>query len=156
MKGTRTAWIAGPSLVALWAVAGFFFDSSTHLSWLPKWSLAAVVLIPLAFIALYTAQGLAGPGKWWRTDVGTNLVWLLIAVVFGHGLIAWAVFFHGGLINTPGMAWAYIGSLLAETLIVIWRSVIWLRAFHREPPILARLRELEAENMTLRERLRET
>jgi hypothetical protein len=150
MKGSRAAWIAGPVLVAAWTVLGFFYADSAALTWLPKWSLASSVLAPLAFVAVYTVQGLLGPGKWWQTDVGTNLVWLLIAVICGNGLITWAVLFNNGLINTPGMAWAFVGGKFAEALIICWRSVIWMRGYRKESPLITRLRELEAEVAKLR------
>jgi hypothetical protein len=86
MKGSVRAWAAGAVLLATWVVLGVFFDASPSLGWLPKWALIASVLAPLAFIAIYTVQGLTGPGKWWRTDVGVNIVWLELVVVWNNGI----------------------------------------------------------------------
>lgn len=155
MRRPVRAWTLGPALLAAWVVLGYFFDTSAHLGWLPKWALIASVAAPLAWIVLYTVQGLRGHGKWWKSDVGTNLVWLELAVVFTNGMIAWAQFFNHGLLNTPLQAWCYIGGVLAGVGIIAWRSVIWLRGYRREPPLLARVRELEAERDVLRERLSE-
>lgn len=153
MKRARWAWAVAAVLLAGWVAAGALFDRSTHLTWLPKWALGASVLAPAVWIAVYTAQGLTGAGKWWKSDVGTNMVWLETAAIFTNGMVAWAVFFHGGLLNTPTLAWMYVGGLIAGALVITWRSVIWLRAFHAEPPLLGRVRELEAEIAGLRERL---
>jgi hypothetical protein len=71
-------------------------------------------------------------------------------------MIAWAQFFNHGLINTPLQAWCYIGGVLAGVAIITWRSVIWLRAFRAEPPLLARIRELEAVVAEYRKRYGET
>ena len=83
-------------------------------------------------------------------------MWLQIADISTNGLIAWAVWFNNGLLNTPALAWAYIGGLLAGALIISWRAVIWLRSAAREAPLLARLHDLEADNAALRERLSES
>jgi hypothetical protein len=153
MKRARTAWITGPALVIAWVVLGHFYDASTVMAWLPKWALAAAVIAPAFFIASYTFQGLAGPGKWWKTDMGVNMVWLEAATIGTTGWIAWAAFFHRGELDTPAQAWGYVGGLLAGAAIITWRSVIFFRAYRREPPLLARVRELEAEVLVLRERL---
>ena len=150
MKASRTAWAAAAALIAAWVILGALFDTSTHLGWLPGWATVISVAAPAAWIGVYTAQGVLGPGKWWQSDVGVNMVWLEAAAVFTNGMLAWAVLFHHGLINTPPLAWAYIGGLLAGAAIITWRSVIWLRAYRHEPPVLTRVRELEAEVERLR------
>ena len=150
MKQSRTAWVTAAALLTAWAVLGFLFDTSTHLGWLPKWATVISVLAPATWIGVYTAQGIIGPGKWWQSDLGTNMVWLEAAAVFTNGMLAWAVLFNHGMINTPPLAWAYIGGLLAGAAIITWRSLIWLRAFRTEPPLLARVRQLERENAALR------
>jgi hypothetical protein len=153
MKRPARAWIVAAVLLAAWVAAGFFFDTSPHLGWLPKWALTASVLAPLAWIAIYTIQGLAGHGKWWQSDLGTNMVWLELAVIFTNGMIGWAAFFNHGELNTPIQAWCYIGGILAGIAVITWRSVIWLRVGRREPPLLARVHELENEVTTLRAQL---
>lgn len=150
MKTSRAAWIAGPVLLLTWAVLGYFFENSPHLDWLPKWVVIASVLAPLGWIALYTVQGLSGAGKWWQSDLGVNMVWLESAVVFTNGMLLWAQWFNHGAIDTPTEAWLYLGGLLAGVAIISWRSVIWLRGYRKEPPLLARVRELEAELAALR------
>lgn len=153
MRRPVRAWTVGPALLAAWVVLGHFYDSSPALAWLPKWALAAAVLAPAFFIATYTALGVLGPGKWWKTDIGINMVWLELATIGTTGWIAWAAFFNHGELNTPVQAWAYIGGLLAGATIITWRSVIFLRAYRREPPLLGRVRDLEAENAALRAQL---
>lgn len=128
MRTTNRAWAVAGVLLLVWVGLGYQYDASTGLTWLPKLSLTCSVLAPVLFIAMYTALGLTGPNKWWKTDVGTNIVWLMIADIVDHGLIWWAVVFHQGMLDTPSLAWAYVGSQLAAALIVAWRGVIWLRA----------------------------
>lgn len=152
MRRSVRAWVVAAALIVAWAVLGYFFDTSPHLGWLPKGVLTASVVAPAAWIAIYTAQGLAGAGKWWRSDLGVNLVWMMVAVLFGDGMIAWAQFFNHGLLDTPTQAWLYLGGKLAQIVIITWRSVIWVRNYRQEPPLLARVRELEAEVARLRER----
>lgn len=155
MKGSRFAWGTAAVLVAAWAVLGYFFEHSPHLGWLPKWVIAASVLAPLAWITLYTAQGVLGAGKWWKSDLGTNMVWLESVVVFTNGMLLWAQWFNHGSINTPTEAWLYLGGLLAGVVIISWRSVIWLRGYRRENPLLARVHELEAEKAALEQQIEE-
>lgn len=156
MKPAGRAWVIGVLAVAVWAVLGYFFDSSPHLGWLPNWAVIIAATAPLAFIAAYTLMGILGAAKWWQTTLGVNMVWMKASVLCTNGILAWVVLFNHGLINTPGIAWAYIGGLLAGAAIITWRGVMFLRAYRHEPPLLGRIRDLEAENAALRERLGET
>lgn len=150
MKPAGRAWIIAGVAIAIWTALGAFFDTSTHLGWLPDYALGASTIVPLAFVLLYTVLGFLGGAKWWQNDVGTNIVWLMIADTVDHAFIFWAVLFNGGILNQPWQAWAYIGCQFAAAAIVAWRAVIWLRGWRKEPPLLARIRELEAEIAALR------
>ena len=152
MKPAGRAWVIGGAAVAAWAVLGYFFDASPHLGWVPNWAVIISVAAPLAFIAIYTVLGILGPGKWWQTSLGINMVWMKGALVATNGILAWAVLFNHGLINSPGVAWAYVGGLLAGAAIICWRSVIWIRGWRKESPLLTRIHELEAEVAALRAR----
>jgi len=77
---------------------------------------------------MWTGLGLAGGAQWWKNDVGVNLVWLEIAAICDNGLLAWAVVFNHGILNTPYLAWTFVGGLLAGAIIITWRSVIFFRA----------------------------
>jgi hypothetical protein len=148
--------MVGLALVAGWTVAGLFFaDHLQSIPWLPKWGIVIAVAAPLLWIGIYTVQGIFGRGKWWQSDLGTNLVWLEAAAVVNGGTLVWAVFFHQGSIDTPISSWTYIGGLYAGAVIITWRSVIWLRTSRHEPPMLAKVRDLEAENTALRALLAE-
>lgn len=167
MKSSRGAWIAAAALVAAWVILGRFFDSSPHLGWLPVWVQVAAAAAPLFFVIVYTALGVTGGAKWWRTNLGVNMVWMKLAVFTTAGSIAWAILFNHGLINTPLAAWIYIGGSLASAIIITWRSVIFLRAelwrrhggtgdaHDRTAELAAENAELRVENATLRERLGE-
>jgi hypothetical protein len=160
VRSSRTAWIIAPIAVAAWVVLGHFYATSPRLGWLPDWVQVAAAVCPLAFVILYTVLGLTGGAKWWRTDMGTNFVWLELAVFTTAGSVAWAVLFAHGLINTPLRAWIYIGGSLAGAVIITWRSAIFLRAelWRRSSgtgDVHDRVAELEAEIASLRERLGE-
>lgn len=152
MNRSARAWVVLGVLLAVWVGLGFWVVSSPHglgtLSWLLKWALGLSVLAPAVWIAVYTVQGFLGPGKWWKSDLGTNMVWLEGAAICTNGVVAWALIFQSG--DSPGEVWAYIGGLLAGVLIITWRSVIWLRAFRQEPALVTKVRELEAEVTRLR------
>jgi hypothetical protein len=128
MKPAGKAWVVAGVLTAAWVLLGFQFDTSSALSWLPKVVFTLSTLAPLLFLILYTILGLTGSAKWWTNDVGTNVAWLMVALIIEHGLICWAVVFNHGALHSPALAWAYVGSQLASALIVIWRGVIWTRA----------------------------
>ena len=139
MKRARLAWCTGVGLVAAWVILGVFLDhNAVALTWLARVAQTAGTVCPLAFILLYTALGLVGGAKWWKTDIGTNIVWLEAAVVCTSGILAWAFIFNHGSLTNPILGWAYIGGLLAAAFIITWRSVIWLRA-----DLWARRRERE-------------
>jgi len=150
MKPAGRAWVIAGVAIAIWAVLGAFYDTSPHLGWLPDYALGASTIAPAAFVLLYTALGLLGGAKWWQNDVGTNIVWLMIADFVDHAFIFWAVLFNHGILNEPWQAWSYVGCQFAAASIVTWRAVIWLRGWRKEPPMLARVRELEAEIAALR------
>lgn len=153
MRSARNANIAGVFLVAGWVVAGWLVRShAAWLSWLPKWALAFAVISPVAWIILYTAMGLLGYGKWWRSDLGTNMVWMETAVVWTSGVILWSQWFNHGELNTFDQAWLYLGGVIASGLVINWRSVIWLRYYRRDPQ--AEVKLLREENAELKAKLR--
>lgn len=128
MKKSNRAWIVAAVAVAAWVVGGVFWRASPHLDWLAKGGLLINCVIPALFVVGYTALGLVSPNKWWRNDIATNLVWLMIADVIDHAMITWAVFFHHGDLSNNWAAWAYIGCQYAAGAIVIWRAAIFTRA----------------------------
>jgi hypothetical protein len=132
VKRSRPAWVIAAVLVAAWVVAGITWDSSESVVHnLTDVSLVAAVLCPAAFIVIYTVMGLTGSAKWWRNDIGTNIVWMQLAEVMTLGILAYSVVFHSGQLLSPALVWAYIGGLLAGAVITVWRSVIWLRAYRK-------------------------
>lgn len=143
MKSGRAANLIAVFLViGWWAAALYFRNHQALLAWLPKWSLAIAVLSPVAWITLYTVQGWLGHGKWWRTDLGTNMVWMETVIVWTSGVILWAQFFNHGSLDTFTQAWCYLGGVIGSIIVINWRSVIWLRNYRIDPG--AEVRRLRA------------
>lgn len=149
MKSARTANLIGLALIGLWALIGWLvYPGGTDTEWLPKWALTFAVISPLAWIILYTACGFLGRGKWWRSDVGTNMVWMETAIVWTTGMILWAQWFNHGELDTYLQAWMYLGGVIAGGIVINWRSWIWLRNFRYDSG--AEIRKLREENAKLR------
>lgn len=149
MKSARLANIAGLVLAAAWFAAGMWVNAHPPgPEWLPKWALTFAVISPLAWIIIYTVQGVMGYGKWWRTDLGTNMVWMETGIIWTTGIILWAQWFNHGELNTFWQGWIYLGGVIAGGLVINWRSVIWLRYYRTEPGL--ELRQLREENAKLR------
>lgn len=154
MRSARTANLVAVFLVIAWFAAGLFFSGHQQLlNWLPKWALSFAVISPVAWIGLYTVQGLRGHGKWWQTDLGTNMVWMETAVVWSSGMILWSQWFNHGQLDTFAQAWVYLGGVIASGLVINWRSVLWIRNYREDPG--GEMRKLRAEVAELRARLGE-
>ena len=82
----------------------------------------------ILFIATYTVAGFLGYGKWWRNDVGSLLVLAVAATLPTSGLIAWAVLFHHGLVNTVQLAWILIGGTCLQAMMILGLDWIWIRS----------------------------
>lgn len=144
MQSARRANVVALVLVAIYTVLGFYeYHHPGNLTWLPRAALTLAVIAPIAWIMIYTVQGWLGHGKWWRTDLGTNLVWMQIAVLCSDGLVGYSQWFSHGLLDTFTEAWIYIGGVLASIIVITWRSVIWLRNYRFDPR--AEVRELQAQ-----------
>jgi len=122
-------WATLGGLVAAWVILGFTLPEASFPG-NDVFDAAALATFgaALAFIVIYTDAGLMGPGKWWRTNVGTYLVLAAVSVLLIVGPTAFAVLFHHGVIDTWWWAWAYIGGhfLAAAT----WGLLMWLRLRH--------------------------
>lgn len=129
MTHSRFAWVTFIVLVAAWAVLGTQFDTDAWVVHpLSQWVTVIAAVAPLVFILTCSALSFLGGNKWWTTNIGVNLIWMQLCALCSNGLLAWAVLFHGGLINQPPTAWAYLGGLLASAIIITWRSLIFISA----------------------------
>ena len=126
MKAIRWPfWAILGAGAAVWLVLGFCLpEQSTNLNDVFNVAALATFAAALLFIVVYTVAGLTGPAKWWRNNVGTYLVLAAASVMAIVGPTAYAVLFHGGVIDTWWLAWAYVGGhFLAATM---WALLGWL------------------------------
>lgn len=91
----------------------------------------------LAFIVIYTLLGLR-PGRagWWTNLTGYSLMVLSGAIFAKEAVLAWAVLFHHGLINTAPSAWLFVGTtwLLGLAMLSLCLLWVWNRNAGAPPP----------------------
>ena len=129
MKPIRWPFWAGlATLIGAWLIAGAIvpntdFPANDMFNVAALWAFFAV----LAFIAVYTVQGLLGPAKWWRNNIGTYLVLAAGSVLAIIAPTAFAVLFHHGQIDTHWWAWLWIGGHFLAA--VMWTALagLWIR-----------------------------
>lgn len=132
MKPIRWWFWAGLAAgVAAWLVAGFTVPQTTNMN--DVYNVAAVAAFAAAFlfVVIYTIAGLAGPAKWWRTNIGTYLVLAAVSVMAVVAPVAFAVIFNHGLLDTWWWAWAYVGGHFLAA--AVWALLGWLRLSNRTP-----------------------
>jgi hypothetical protein len=128
MKPALRAWVIAAVLVIAWAALGPLYAGDGPLdNLLAKIGAIAACAVPLTFIVVYTAIGIAGAAKWWRWDIGTCLVLFMAGVIAQNLPLAWAFIFHHGMLNTPVDVWTYLGGLLGGSILIGWCTRIWLR-----------------------------
>lgn len=124
-------WALVVGLTGAWIVLGHFFDKNLGVvNWVSKWVIVVQPAAVILFVVIYTALGLRGPAKWWKTDFGNRIVLFPLAVFLSSCVLVWALLFHHGLINTPLSAWIYIGGYLGSDLVLLWGTYLWGRAAH--------------------------
>lgn len=128
MKRTRWTWAVVATLVCGWAAAGpFLAYNGTAVTELARTGAIAAAVAPMSFLSVYTILGLKGAAKWWRDDIGTTLGLFAVAGIIQSGVLAFVFIFRGGLLNTAPLVWTYEGGLLGGSLIIFWRTWIWIR-----------------------------
>jgi hypothetical protein len=131
MRPALAGWVTAAVLLAVWAVTGIIWANNPGVvAALENVAIVVATVAPVVFIAVYTALGLAGFGKWWRTDLGLTFVFVEIAfagVIMPRFLSA---IFGIGSPSDPWYRWVNIGGLVAGALVVLWRTAIWARAWH--------------------------
>jgi len=145
-------WAAFAAGGAAWLILGFTLPYDTNLNDVFNVAALAAFAAAAGCIAVYTAAGVLGPAKWWRTNVGTYLILAAASVLAIVGPTAWAVLFHHGVIDTWWLAWAYIGGHFLAAAMWAALAWLWLRNPGNGGAAAARIRELEAENEALRAR----
>jgi len=70
---------------------------------------------------------------WWRDQIGLSLVTMKVIVTGQLCFLGLAVFLHLSRLDNRLIGWAYTVFTLAITPVMVWRTVVWIRA-SREPP----------------------
>jgi len=123
-KLTWRFWAALAALLAIYTGAGFAlahngrFDGDFYTT-----GLCVAFAAPVLFVATYTAMG----KKWWRNDLGTNLVMLGLAAEPENFGLAWTFLFNHGMLTTTWLAWITIGGPWWTGMVLLWRFAILLR-----------------------------
>ena len=65
---------------------------------------------------------------WWRDPIGVTLVVKSLIVVVQLTLLGLAVYLHLNRLDNRVIAWAYTLFTLAICPVMIWRTVVWVRA----------------------------
>jgi hypothetical protein len=123
----KVFWSAAALLTLGYALAYLVLPRTSNLSVLADVATLGTCFGAVAFIAIWTVLGFQGRAKWWRQDIGTVVVMLAFGYIPQTAVLAWAILFNHGSINTPFPAWMYVGGLLMSAITVVWASVVWLR-----------------------------
>jgi len=91
-----------------------------------EWGSVAALAAVAQWVIVYT---LLEP--WWRRDnqIGHNLILFALLAMVTPALLLAALWFHA---PPHALSWAEIVLLFAYAPAMAWRSVIWVRASHRE------------------------
>lgn len=131
MRRAGAAWIIGAVLLAAYVAAGFAWSSNgAVLTGMSKWVFVADSISPALFIVVYTLIGFSHSGRagrWWKNDIGVTLVWAKAAIIAESAVLAWTFLFHGGQLTGPLAAWIFLGGPIAASLIILWRTFIFVR-----------------------------
>lgn len=116
-------WASVAALVGGYCLLGAFYDQNARVTqdvndaaWL------ALFFAPLAVLAVTTATQ-----RWWRNDVGVNLILSIAGLMPMAGIFCWVFFRDHGSITTSAMAWAFIGTPLWTAGWLLFRAFIYLR-----------------------------
>lgn len=134
MRRAGVAWITGTVLLAAYVAAGFAWSSDgAVLTGMSQWVFVGDSISPALFIVVYTLIGLSRTGwkgRWWKNDIGVTLVWAKAAIIAESGVLAWTFLFHHGQLTGPLAAWIFLGGPIAASLIILWRTLIFIRIWH--------------------------
>lgn len=131
---TGRFWMLAGVLIAVYVALGFWLSGNgTAEEWMYRTGLTAAAVVPLAFVGIYTAFGLASDrpaAKWWRTSLGTALVIAALTLVLIAGPLAWVFWVDNGRLTTSWLAWIEVSGPCVSALAWLWVCLLWLRV-HR-------------------------
>jgi hypothetical protein len=115
-------------LTVAYSALGFAYSSHAGLELqLYKGVLIGLAVAAALFVAVYTVIGLKGAARWWKNDIGLTLVLKDVAIAFAVLPPILSIFFQFGRLTSDIAAWIDIGALGAASLIIFWRTWIWVR-----------------------------
>lgn len=119
-------WLIAAAVIGAYVAAGWLWAAEADGNLLYNIAAIGSCAAAVMFVAVYTVLGLTGPAKWWRNTFGSALVIAVGSQIPTSGVIAYAVLFHGGLVNTVPLAWALIGGTYLTGLMILALSWMWL------------------------------
>lgn len=139
------ACLAGYGGLGYWGSSSASAEATLY-----KWGLLLAAVTPLLFVGVYTWT----KSQWWRTDVGTSLVFLPLALIPISAPLAYVFWFDNGMLTTSWLAWLAVSGPALASLVLLWRSYIWARIKLTARPERGEIvTMLMQENKQLREEL---
>jgi hypothetical protein len=129
-RPTWRFWAAVAAVAALYAVLGYWLSgSATAEEWLYRTGLTAAAILPVAFVAIYTAIGLwtDTPAKWWKDEIGASLVIAALSLVPLAAPLAWVFWFDGGSLRASWIAWLEVSGPCVSALAWLRLCIVWVR-----------------------------
>lgn len=127
----RPFWIVVGISVIAWASLGTLLPrEKTPINDLFDIAALSAFFAALAFVIVYTAAGFIGHEprpRWWKNELGTYLVLVMISRLFVIGPTAFAIMFNEGKIDTWWWAWTWIGGHVLAAVMVFALVWIWIR-----------------------------
>jgi hypothetical protein len=128
---TWRAWAFTLACVCAYIGLGFWLaGNGTVETWMYRTGLTAAAAVPLAYVGVYTAFGLASDrpaAKWWRTALGSSLVIAALSLVPVAGPLAWVFWMDGGMLTQSWLAWIEVSGPCVSALAWLRVCQLWLR-----------------------------
>ena len=122
-KVTWRFWaVLAAALVAYAALGYWWSGNGTAEAWLYRIGLTAATVMPVAFVAVYSAAA-----RWWRNEVGSALCLSALAVVPTVAPLAYAFWFDGGVLTSSWLAWLAVSGPALSALALGRMSFVWAR-----------------------------
>ena len=124
-KVTWRFWaVLAAALVAYAALGYWWSGNGTAEAWLYRIGLTAATVMPVAFVAVYSAAA-----RWWRNEVGSALCLSALAVVPTVAPLAYAFWFDGGVLTSSWLAWLAVSGPALSALALGRMSFVWWRLY---------------------------
>ena len=122
---TWRSWAVLAAVLAAYAALGWWWSSNGAVeAWLYRVGLTAAAVLPLLFVAVYSAAA-----RWWANEIGTALVLAALALVPITAPLSYVFWFNGGHLTTSWLAWLAVSGPALSALILAWMCRIWWRTW---------------------------